>query len=66
MKKLAVIIIISIFILSCATSGEPVNIDTNRPDWMDNYPVDDVYFIGIAGSNTGNEADALKIFINQS
>lgn len=60
MKKLAVIIIISIFILSCATSGGSVDIDLNRPTWMDNYPVDDGFFIGIAGSNTGNEAEDRK------
>jgi len=59
MRKLAVIVIISTFILSCATSGA-VKVDPNRPEWMDNYPVDDAYFIGIAGSDTGNEAEDRK------
>ncbi len=60
MKKLAVLITISLFILSCATSGGSVDIDPDRPDWMNNYPASDGYFIGIAGSNTGNEADDRK------
>ena len=60
MKKLAVIIITSIFILSCATGGGSVNIDPNRPEWMDNYPASDAYYIGIAGSRTGNEAEDRK------
>ncbi len=62
MKKFAVLLIISIFILSCATSGPAESsVDSNRPDWMDNYPVDDAFYIGIAGSSTGNEAEDRKI-----
>ncbi|MCK5154297.1 MAG: LPP20 family lipoprotein [Spirochaetales bacterium] len=60
MRKLAVIIIISIFILSCATGGGAVKVDPNRPQWMDNYPASNTYYIGIAGSHTGNEADDRK------
>ena len=62
MKKIAVLLIITIFILSCATSGpSESSIDPNRPEWMDNYPVDDAYYIGIAGSHTGNEAEDRKV-----
>ncbi len=61
MKKIAAIMLTSIFILSCATGGGPVKIDPNRPEWMNNYPVDGAYYIGIAGSNTGNEAEDRKI-----
>ena len=61
MRKLMILIAISVLIVSCATSGGSVGNDPNRPEWMDNYPVDDLYYIGIAGSNTGNEAEDRKI-----
>lgn len=60
MRKLAVIIITSVFVLSCATSGGSVKNDSNRPEWMDNYPASSAYYIGIAGSSTGNEAEDRK------
>ncbi|MDA3937850.1 MAG: LPP20 family lipoprotein, partial [Spirochaetia bacterium] len=60
MRKLALIIILSIITLSCATTGGSVKVDPNRPEWMDNYPASDAYYIGIAGSSTGNEAEDRK------
>ncbi len=60
MKKLLLIAITTLFILSCATGGKPAVQDPNRPEWMDNYPASDAYYIGIAGSNTGNEAEDRK------
>lgn len=61
MKKLALLLATTIFILSCATGGSSVSIvDPDRPEWMGNYPVDDAYYIGIAGSDTGNEAEDRK------
>ena len=60
MRKLIAIIITSILILSCATSGGSVKVDPNRPEWMDSYPASDAYYIGIAGSSTGNEAEDRK------
>lgn len=59
MRKL-IILLITISIISCATSGGSADRDPNRPEWMDNYPLDDSYYIGIAGSNTGNEAEDRK------
>ncbi len=59
MRKIAVIIIISLFILSCATGGKPA-VQDPRPDWMDTYPASDAYYIGITGSNTGDEAEDRK------
>lgn len=61
MRKLAVIIIISIFIFSCTTNGGEGQTDQSRRDWMDNYPASDTYYLGIAGSHTGNEAEDRKI-----
>jgi hypothetical protein len=60
MRKLALIIILSIITLSCATTGGSVKVDPNRPEWMDNYPASDAYYIGIAGFSTGNEAEDRK------
>ncbi len=61
MKKIAVLISVSLLILSCASSGPAVDeTKAPRPEWMENYPVDDAYYIGISGSNTGNEAEDRK------
>jgi LPP20 lipoprotein len=60
MKKFIIIVTITILILSCATGGGSASIDPDRPLWIDNYPADDGYYLGIAGSHTGNEADDRK------
>lgn len=31
-----------------------------RPEWVDNYPVDPDYYIGIGSSNTGNKSEDLE------
>ncbi len=43
-----------LFITSCASTPD-------KPEWMINYPIDNAYYIGIAGSNTGNQAEDNEI-----
>ena len=63
MGKFVVFILIIVFIISCATGVESLEsklTTVDRPEWMDSFPFDDDYYIGIAGSNTGNESDDKK------
>ncbi len=67
MRKIAVLLIASIFVLSCATGGGPVESSTvsvgggDRPGWTNSFPAEDGFYIGIGTSNTGNESEDRKI-----
>lgn len=50
MKKVISLVIVILFLAGCA-SAPP------RPDWMNSQPDGSMYYIGIAGSSTGNEAE---------
>ncbi len=74
MRKVVVIfVLISVMILSCATTSVVVEKpegkaaaksdipDPFRPLWTKKFPEGDNYYIGIGSSNTGNEAEDRKI-----
>ena len=48
-----------LFITACASTPA-------KPDWMMNFPVDNAYYIGVAGSNTGNQAEDNEIAKNRA
>ena len=61
MRKLIVLLLTAIFIVSCATGGAPqTGTDKDRPEWTKSFPVEEGYYIGIGTSNTGNESDDRK------
>lgn len=43
-----------LFFTSCASAPD-------KPDWMTNFPIDNAYYIGIAGSSTGDQAEDNEI-----
>lgn len=58
--KLLQICLILILLVSCTTSNKSISIDVKdlqKPMWIDNYPKDDKYYIGIGSSNSGNESE---------
>ena len=46
--------VVLFFISSCSSTPD-------KPDWMINFPIDNAYYIGVAGSNTGNQAEDNEI-----
>ncbi len=65
MKKqqfIFLLITIVFLILSCASSPEEKKQeDKGKPEWITNRPDSTVYYIGIGGSETGNQADDKEI-----
>ncbi len=58
------LLIIVLFCQSCgATTAKTVKEEEKRPVWIDNYPVDSAYFVGIGSSKSGDknaDLDAAK------
>jgi hypothetical protein len=56
-KMLLLLLAAAVLIISgCGTTSKAAAPDEVRPDWIDNYPVDSAYYIGIGSSNTGNKS----------
>ncbi len=57
-KLILILIIVSavLFISGCGTTSSAAAPEEVKPDWIDNYPVDSEYYIGIGSSNTGNKS----------
>ncbi len=50
-------ILLSGIILSCASGGSPGSEKAEKPAWITSQPSGSLYYIGIGGSNTGNQAE---------
>ena len=39
----------------------PVSLDGGRPSWIDNYPTDPAFYIGVGSSKTGDQGNDLEV-----
>ena len=59
LRKIKLILIIPavvLTVLSCGTTSASKPAEEVKPEWIDNYPVDSAYYIGVGSSNTGNKS----------
>ena len=52
----AVLLLAALMFAGCGTTAKAASKGEERPDWIDNYPVDSAYYTGIGSSNTGNKS----------
>ena len=55
MKKIGIVLSLFLLLTSCLTT------QNSRPNWMDQFPTEDLNYVGIGTSNTGNESEDRKI-----
>ncbi len=57
LRKTIIMILIAaaLSFTGCGTTSKAAPAE-ERPDWIDNYPVDNAYYIGVGSSNTGDKS----------
>ncbi len=64
----AAVITLGLFVAGCSSTPSPfipadlpASLDGGRPSWIDNYPTDPGFYIGVGSSKTGDQGSDLEV-----
>ena len=62
LRKIIILLLIAaaLSFTACSTTSKAASSEEERPDWIDNYPVDNAYYIGVGSSNTGDKSSDME------